>query len=269
MERKVAQFLLEVGSRAAAMSAAEIAEVVGTSDATVVRTARTLGFEGMRGLRRALTELESGSDVAARFEATIGDLPTDHVLAVTADRHIRAMDAMIRQVSEEKFDAAVRLLSRATRTWWCGTGPSAYLAGYGSFLTRRLGRPSDVFTHAGTDHADELLALAPGDAVVVLAYGRVHAYVRVLLRRAREVGAKTILVTDTLASRLADEADLQVNAGRGVPGLFASHATTVVLIEAMVLAIAATDPEHAQRTLAELNSLRRQLAGRQVPVDPA
>ncbi len=249
------------------MSAAEIAGLVGTSDATVVRTARTLGYQGMRGLRRALTELENGQDVATRLEATIGALPPDHVLSVTADRHLRAMEIMLRQVSEETFDAAVGLLSEARTTWWAGTGPSAYLAGYGNFLTRRLGRAAGALTHSGTDHADELLALGSGDVVVVLAYGRVHAYVGVLLRRAHKVGARTILVTD-IAGSPAD-ADLQLNAGRGLPGLFASHATTLVLIEALVLAVAATNPEYSQAALGELNGLRSQLAGRQVPVDPA
>ena len=52
IERSVADFLLATGPRAGAMSAREIAQAVGTSDATVIRTSRSLGFDGFRDLRR-------------------------------------------------------------------------------------------------------------------------------------------------------------------------------------------------------------------------
>jgi DNA-binding MurR/RpiR family transcriptional regulator len=251
------------------MSAAEIAEAVGTSDATVVRTAKSLGYDGMRQLRRALSDREAEPDLTSRLEATISDFRTDKdIVAATVERHLRALDTLLSQVTPELFDSAVNMLTSARRTWWCGTGPSAYIAGYASFLTRRLGRASGVLTHSGTDHADELLALGRGDVVVVLAYGRVHSYVRVLLRHAREVGATTILITDTLGSSLAAETDLRVDAGRGTPGVFASHATTMVLVETLVLAVAATKPKLAKDALDTLNDLRSQIAGRHLPVDP-
>src|SRR6476660_3356354 len=53
-ERRVAEFLIEAGSKAAPMSAREIATAVGTSDATVVRAAKSLGFPSLRELRRSL-----------------------------------------------------------------------------------------------------------------------------------------------------------------------------------------------------------------------
>jgi DNA-binding MurR/RpiR family transcriptional regulator len=52
IERSVADVLLAAGPRAGAMSAREVAQAVGTSDATVIRTSRSLGFEGYRDLRR-------------------------------------------------------------------------------------------------------------------------------------------------------------------------------------------------------------------------
>jgi hypothetical protein len=50
--------------------------------------------------------------------------------------------------------------------------------------------------------------------------------------------------------------------GRGTPGLFSSHGTTLVLIEALVLGLAAADPDRAEASLAELNDLRAAVAGR-------
>jgi DNA-binding MurR/RpiR family transcriptional regulator len=252
------------------MSAQEIASAVGTSDATVVRTAKSLGYESLRSLRQALADDNDDAELSARLRATIAGDPEAHdVLAGAAHRQLQALDGMLRRVTADEFDRATAVLAAAGRVWWCGTGPSAFLAGYGAFLCRRLGKPAGELTHAGADHADELMALGDGDAVVVLAYGRVHPYVHVLVDHAAAVGAQVVLVTDVRGSRRrALTVDVQLNAGRGTPGLFASHGPTIVLIEALVLAVAALDPDQATEALTTLNELRHSLSGRRVDVDP-
>jgi hypothetical protein len=60
----------------------------------------------------------------------------------------------------------------------------------------------------------------------------------------------------------------RLNAGRGAPSLFATHGPTIVLVEALVLALAAAHPDRSDTTLATLNDLRQSLAGRRVDVDP-
>jgi DNA-binding MurR/RpiR family transcriptional regulator len=266
----VVQYLLQQGPRAATMSAREIAAAVGTSDATVVRAARSLGYESLRQFRDALADQADDADLTSRLRATLDGTPAAHdVLARTAQHQLRALDLLLGGVSPAEFDAAATLLTKAPQVWWSGAGPSAHIAGYGAFLCRRLGKPSGAFTRAGTDHADELLALEPGHAVVVLAYGRIHPPVRVLLDHAAHVGAKTVLVTDTSRPRLSNPPDIVLDAGRGAARLFATHGPTVVLVEALVLAIAADQPRRADRSLTTLNELRRSIAGKRVDVDPS
>jgi DNA-binding MurR/RpiR family transcriptional regulator len=234
-----------------------------------VRTARTLGYDTLRHLRRALADEDDDTDLRSRLEATIGSLASaDDVLGTTINGHLAALGNLVRRITPEAFHDAVELLTSAPHTWWCGTGPSSYLAGYAAFLSRRLGRSAGAFVHSGTSHADELLALREQHAVVVLAYGRIHPYINVLLRRTRDVNARSILITDTLGQKLSTSADVRLNAGRGTPGLFASHAPTIVLLEALVLATAAADSDLSEAALADLNRLRSELAGRRFDVDP-
>jgi DNA-binding MurR/RpiR family transcriptional regulator len=251
------------------MSAREIAAAVGTSDATVVRTAKSLGYDSLRELRRSLADEQDDADLSARLHATIDTNASAHdVLATAVERQREALETLLRRVPAHDFDQAAAILARAPNVWWSGIGPSAHLANYAAFLCRRLGRPSGSLTHSGTDHADELLALRAHDAVVVLAYGRVHPYVRVLLRRAADVGAQVVLVTDAPNRALPAPVTVQLDAGRGAPGLFATHGPTIVLIEALVLAVAAADTARSEAALATLNELRRSIAGKRVDVDP-
>jgi DNA-binding MurR/RpiR family transcriptional regulator len=267
-ERRVVDVLIDKGARVAALSAKEIAAEANTSDATVVRAVRSLGFESLRQLRRALTSEPVEPGLTQRFEATIAGTAAAHdVLATAADRQRSALDALLRRVPASAFDAAVATLVDAKRVWWSGIGPSAHLAEYAAFLCRRLGKLAGAMTHAGTNHADELLSLEARHAVVVLAYGRIHPHVRVLLDHAERVGASSVLVTDSAPRTLPTT--VQLDAGRGSPGLFASHGPTIVLVEALVLALAAADPQRSDASLGMLNELRRELAGRRLDVDPA
>jgi DNA-binding MurR/RpiR family transcriptional regulator len=203
------------------------------------------------------------------LQATIGDSPSAHdVLAGAVDRHLEALNTLLRRVPATDFDDAASILADAAHIWWCGTGPSAHLANYAAFLCRRLGASSGTLTHSGTDHADELLAVRADHAVVVLAYGRVHPYVRVLLNRAADIGARVVLITDTLGRHLSSQVAVQLHAGRGTPSLFATHGPTIVLLEALVLALAAAHPDRSDTALATLNDLRQSLAGKRLDVDP-
>ncbi len=250
------------------MTAQEIAVAVGTSDATVVRTARSLGFGNLRELRRALAESDE-SDLSARFHTVIRDSSgPQSILDGAIERQIEGLRGLQRRVPVESFSDACEVLATAGHIWWCGTGPSALLADYAAFLCRRLGAPSGSLTHAGTDHADELLELESNHAVVLLAYGRIHRYVQVLLSHAAAVGVPVVLVTDVLGPRLAEPVRVCLEAGRGAPASFASHGQTIVLVESLVLAVAAADPVRSDRALATLNSLRRALAGTPLDVDP-
>ncbi len=150
---------------------------------------------------------------------------------------------------------------------WRGVGPSAHLAEYGRLLTERIGKPSAALVQTGTSFADEMLTLGPGDAVVVLAYGRLQPHVRVLLERSRALELPVVLITDTLGRKLGAAVHTTLESGRGAPGLFASHGATLVLIESLVLAVAAGDRETAEATLGTLNDLRAALAGRRLDVD--
>jgi hypothetical protein len=50
--------------------------------------------------------------------------------------------------------------------------------------------------------------------------------------------------------------------GRGPSGMFWSHGTTILVIEALALAVAAAHPDTAHASVDRLNELRSEIAGR-------
>jgi DNA-binding MurR/RpiR family transcriptional regulator len=266
-ERRVAELLLDLGPRATLLSAAALAEQLGTSDATVVRTAKSLGYSGLGELRRALAAYGDNPPLGERLRRTLEQGPGDQLFSAAIRNHLSSVESLTRNVSPQTFQDAVAILAAADRIVWRGVGPSAHLAGYGQILTQRMGKPSAAFVQTGTSFADELVTLTAGDAIVLLAYGRLQAHVRVLLSHAQTIDAPVVLISDTLGRKLGAAVHTTLQSGRGTPGLFASHATTLVVIEALVLGVAAAQRSQSEASLAKLNELRAALAGRRIDVD--
>jgi DNA-binding MurR/RpiR family transcriptional regulator len=260
-ERRFAIWLLGAGPEASLLSAAAMADEVGTSDATVVRTAKALGYSGLAELRRALAAQPREPALAERLQRTLDQRPEDELFTTIIANHLSAVDALIRDVSPQQFDNAVALLAGAQRIVWRGVGPSAHLAEYGELLTRRMGKQTIAMTQAGTSFADELLALDTGDTVVLLAYGQPQPHVGVLLRRAAARRVPVVLVTDNPDTGPRPARGTTLLSGRGVPGQFASHGTT------LVIGVAAAQRPQADEALNTLNDLRAALAGRRLDVD--
>jgi DNA-binding MurR/RpiR family transcriptional regulator len=266
-ERRVAELLLDLGPPATLLSAAALAEQLGTSDATVVRAAKSLGYSGLAELRRALASYGNEPPLGERLRRTLEQTPGGDLFESTIHNHLAAIETLTRNVSPVAFREAVASLAASDRVVWRGIGPSAHLAGYGQLLTQRIGKPSSALVHTGTSFADELLTIAPGDAIVVFAYGRLQSHVRVLIERAAALETPVVLITDTIGRKLGPVAGTTLQCGRGAPGLFASHGTTLVVIEALVLAIADKHRKASQASLTTLNELRAALAGRRIDVD--
>lgn len=266
-QRKVAQFFTEHAAQLGFFSAAEIAARLGTSDATVVRTAQTLGYRGLADLKRALLADAPPPEPtpSTRLSATLRRAKTpadvlDHVL----DVHRAALDAA-RENLHERFPAAVALLGAAERIVLSGTGPSAAVAQYAAVLLGRVGRPAATITATGVSMADQALTLRSGDALLLLAYTRLHAHAAILLDLARRRRIPVLLITDVLTD--VEGVHLTLTCPRGLPAEQSSHAVTVLLLEAIAVALAAADRPRATTALRELNRLRGELLGTPADVD--
>jgi DNA-binding MurR/RpiR family transcriptional regulator len=254
-QRLVAEHL--VGSRRAALaeSASAIAAELGVSDATVVRTAQALGYTGLPELRRNLARQEDDVTLSERLQRSLTGTETD-MLSNSIDSLLASVDVLMRQVSGPRFEHAVEILGGAEQLLWSGIGPSAALVAYASMLARRLGRPSLALTQPGRAAADDLLNVTSSSAVVVLTYGRLQRHAEALLGRAEDFAAPVVLITDVLGQQLEDRVAETLVCWRGAPGLFSSHAPTMVLLEALLMGIARQDSDRAEGSLAELERLR-------------
>jgi DNA-binding MurR/RpiR family transcriptional regulator len=256
---RVAKFIDENRQIVLASSAAALGARIGTSDATVLRTVQTLGFASLADLKSAILRSGSVSTPADDMRRTLVDLEkaTGHALDGILQAHAEGLDVLRSATCRAQMAAAVRVLDGAERIAVFGIGPSAALATYVSVLLARSGRRSRTINATGSMLADQLLDLRKGDALLILAYGRLYREVKAVFSEAKALGLPTVLVTESEDTQLAKLADVCVEIPRGRPGQVALHGATLVGLEALVLSLAATKPEAALSSLDNLNRLRR------------
>lgn len=261
-EQKMARFFIEQKHAVLLGSAAQIAEQAGASDATVVRTARSLGFDSLAALREVLlADLTGTISPSGRLKRTLDETSSDagRALDHVVDIHVEVLEALKRGDIAAGFTRAVALLGAARCRHVFGIGPSGALAEYASLQFNRIGSPTRALSASGVALADQLLWLEEGDAVLMLAYAPLYREVTVVLDEARRKGVPTVLISDSLGPFVADKVAEVLAVPRGKAGHLAMHAGTMVLIEAMIVGLAAHHRDAALDRLDRLSSLRTEI----------
>ncbi len=263
-------YLAASPERAVTASANAIAVACETSDASVIRTIRQLGYAGMIDFKRALAQelatpavvnAEAAMERTLRQVAAREDTVLDHVLGL----HLDGLKSLRQPGFEAAFAEATQLISRARRLHLFGVGPTAALAQYLALQLRRIGFDTNALTRTGGALADQLLSVGPGDVVVVFVYGRLSTEAKAVLHAARSAGASdheaaaVVAITDDLVHRLQDKVSVVLPCPRSHGGGVSLHGVTLAMAEALILALAETQGEAGLNSLSRLNGLRRML----------
>lgn len=262
-EVRVARFIAEQPEQTLLLSAAQMADNTFTSDTTVVRTARTLGYTGWPELRRALgAQLSLRRHPEARLttrlrvtakETTVGLIDT--VFEEARDRLALSRE----DIDPQHFERATQFLLDADSSFVFGVGVSASCADYFSAKLVRLGLRAQQITGMGFQMADGLLRLGEHDALVLFAPGRTFRELDVAFAEAACVGARTILITGRHRHEYDDRADAVIRVAGSAGGLTGETLSALVAADALVLAVAQRRPSGARASSKRLNRLRREL----------
>lgn len=258
-ELRVAVYISNNRHHALHASSQEIAEKSKTSDATVVRTAKSLGFTGLAALRRALaSELEAGIPPANRIKWTVESISNSvgQAFEDTINLHQESLSQLKAIIPKDTYNDLVSHILSANKVVIFGIGPSAPMADYFAIQLRRFGISVTVLSHSGLLLADELLQIKKDDHIILLAYGHIYNEINVLLDHALLIGATTSLISDNLKNKLKSRVELIVEMPTGAVDGFLMHTMTLAFIETLLVGIACCSSEKVVENLKVLNDLR-------------
>lgn len=258
-ELRVAQYISRNRHHALHASARELASKSQTSDATVVRTAKSLGFSGLGALRQALAaELEGGITPASRVARTVANISgdQDRAFGETLAQLQTSLADMNTNLPDGSYRELIAHILAARKVLIFGIGPTSAIASYFAIQLGRMGVTATTLSQTGLQLADELMQVQRGDLVLLMAYGHLYPEVTVTIERAQSVDARTILITDTLKDEVVGRVDLVLEIPRGKKDGFSMHTVTLAFLEAVLVGLASCTLEETIDNLKELNDLR-------------
>lgn len=252
----------------AVSSTAEIGKYTSTSDATVVRATKKLRYDSFRELRHAALDT-SGRH---RDPSKVLDDQLDQIRTAAttgAKRVLRDTADLVAELEgdfdAEAWDRATVAIAGAKRVVRFGIGPSGCVADYLSISLSRTGVRSASVKTTGFALADQLLDLDDADVLVMFATLRRFREVDVVLKHAAEVGATTILVTETLGEALRKHVDIVLATPPTTTRTSNGVIVGLVLAHALELSVASQHKGMAVQSVERLNALRSELV--QGPLD--
>ncbi len=231
----IAAFLRDNPILVALSTADQLARTLGVSKAAIVRFAMRLGYAGFRELREDLgqrvTQQQPEPAIALRPEG-LEDVGIFLSTKLTSD--LASLSTFVASVDQRELLRCARLLVQPTATVFVAGERRGFAA---AALAQRLFswvRPGvRLWRMEEPGLALALDEIRTGDVVLAFAFRRFARVTSVLLEYAREVGATTILVTETLSCPYAELADSIVLCPSAGSSAFDSSVPAVFCVEVL------------------------------------
>lgn len=257
-EKRIADFISQNQDETAFMSAAEVASKLHISEPTMLRFAKTLGFESYPAMRMMLqAKVRNLVNHSARIRSSLGDLrESGDIYEQLVTSEIDFLTESLHTLDRNAIKQATELLRTHQRIFVFGLGPSISLVDQLDIrLTRSLKHVIPLRT-SGRELIEPLLLMTGNDLVIAIAFHSVNPYLELVLDRANEFKAPVILITDILGDLIGEKATITLAARRGPVSAFHSLTIPMTIINTLLLALTSVDQERIMNNLDKLDQLR-------------
>lgn len=256
-QRRIMQYIVDNYEEAIFLTASQLARRVGVSEATVVRLAQALGFDGYPGMQRKFRQgLQDRLSTVTRLEHTVDHVrQTGDVVVKVLQEDIHNLSQTLRNLSLDIFERAVADLQSAERIFVVGLrgahAPALTLATY----LRFLGKQAQLLVPGHGEMWDILQGLGRSDLVVGISFPRYTQITLEVLQHSRKKRARVGAITDSPLSPLASYAHWVLTAHCQLDSFIESFTAATSLINALLTAMSIQDPGKTLRILRQREAL--------------
>ena len=254
-QKKVAQYVLTHTEEVAFLTAAQLGKNVGVSEATVVRFASLLGYDGfpdfqthiqnmMRQDISTITRLEKRAEEQVQGEKSI--------LQAILEADQTNLTLFASDTAEEDFRKAVELLGNAREIYICGLRSSYAVAFFLWFSLRYFLHKVHLITPGIGDLPEQVMFANEQDVFVGICMKRYAKPTIEIAKALKQHNVPVIGIVDNIMSPLTPLADVQFTVRSDVSSFIESEVVPMSLVNALVTAVAL---EHKTKTLEELSRL--------------
>ncbi|NTW71292.1 MAG: MurR/RpiR family transcriptional regulator [Eubacteriaceae bacterium] len=251
----VSDYIIENYEKAAFMTAASLGEKTGVSEATVVRLANILGYEGYPKLKKTLQDLiKTKLTTIQRIEmSSVYD--SGSILKKVLDADMDNLRTTLEEADEEAFEKAADMIASAKKIYITGFRTSSLLSKYlGYYLDMILDNVVVVDYGAG-DVYERLVKVNKGDLVIGISFPRYSAKSNEIISFVREKGTSIIAITDNELSPIVKYSDCCLIAKSNIMAFVDTVVAPLSLLNALIIAVGYRNKSKTRETFNELEKI--------------
>jgi DNA-binding MurR/RpiR family transcriptional regulator len=229
---------------------------------TLLRLAKTLGFEGYDSFRANFQEAvrtrrDTFRDRAELLQHVGGKDPAANIVRSMTAAALDNVEAAYRQIDPQELRRTAAMLKKARRGYVVGFGGVHGITAYFASVLRMALPQFAHVSAAGVSAIDEMVRIGDRDVVVAVS---MSPYARDTLNAvefASRQGAAVIALTDSPVSPLAQLSQVFFVVPTGSPQFFPSQAAVVSVLETLVAFVVSTGGEKTLREIEEIDRVRQ------------
>ena len=205
-EQRIADYFCSSLDEISKLSITEIAEKIQTSEASIVRFCKRLGFRGFHEFRTAVEWGDNTQKLQIHEYLSDGD-DLFSLKQKVFESHIQTLQLSMNLLSDESFCQAVSFISGAKRIMMAGVGNSSLIASDAFFKFSRIGYPCSY----SMDLYIQLVSasqLTENDVMLVISQSGTSKEILELVSFAKKNCAKVISITQAQKSPLQAVSDV-------------------------------------------------------------
>ena len=212
-QQKIADYFIRNQAHIASLSSMEVARKIGVSDASIIRFARAIGFEGYADLKEHL--------YGALVENAYGTLSLSERLSRNSEKYSGAetpaqfqslveqnIASVFRDNAPEDFEAIADLLVESENRFFVGLrgcrGIAMQVGRLMSFMLQKV----HIISDGECASINNVQDIGPRDVLVMMVLSRFYKIDLSYLKLARDHGAKICLITNDVTGPLTSYADV-------------------------------------------------------------
>lgn len=255
--KKIAEYMMDNYDKAAYMTAKEIGNECKVSEATVVRFAAAMGYDGFPSLQKALAKYVAlRLNSLERLDADYSNMTQAKVLECIMTADAKKIADTLLDIDTAAFENAVDSIMDAETIYVVGVRSCSALADFLSFyLNLMFHHVVNVSTSNTSELFEQMLRVGEKDVVIGISFPRYSMRTLKAMEFANNRMAKVITITDSRHSPISLYSSCNLYAKSSMVSIADSLVAPLSLINALIVSLSVKKKDTVIHNLEELEKI--------------
>ena len=235
----IAAYITDHPDVAAYLTATKLGDATGVSESTVVRFAIEMGYKGYPEMQKSLqNKIRTNMTSVQRVAAANNLMAGSDILSGVMTKDMEKIKLTLDEIDRTAFFKAVELISNAEHVYIIGMRSASMLSSFFAYyLNIILNNVILLDMSSSSEMFERIMRINENDVLLGISFPRYSSRTSKALLYAKERGAKVIALTDSVASPIAEIADLTLLAKSDMASFVDSLVAPLSLLNALIVAV--------------------------------